>query len=62
MVATEAQKICKQVNFYFSDSNLPYDKFLWTLRANTPEGCKNQTLQSQKTRLFKQNINFQLLL
>ena len=38
MVATEAEKICKQVNFYFSDSNLPYDKFLWTLRANTPEG------------------------
>jgi lupus La protein len=41
MVATEAEKICKQVNFYFSDSNLPYDKFLWTLRANTPEGCKS---------------------
>lgn len=40
MVATEAEKIRKQVNFYFSDSNLPYDKFLWTLRANTPEGCK----------------------
>ncbi|CAO3608424.1 unnamed protein product [Mucor fragilis] len=38
MVATEAEKIRKQVNFYFSDSNLPYDKFLWTLRANTPEG------------------------
>lgn len=41
MVATEAEKIRKQVNFYFSDSNLPYDKFLWTLRANTPEGCKS---------------------
>ncbi|CEP09275.1 hypothetical protein [Parasitella parasitica] len=38
MVATPAEKICKQVNFYFSDSNLPYDKYLWTLRANTPEG------------------------
>ncbi|KAG2235872.1 hypothetical protein INT48_008175 [Thamnidium elegans] len=38
MVATESEKIRKQVNFYFSDSNLPYDKFLWTLRANTPEG------------------------
>ncbi|KAI8638030.1 hypothetical protein BD408DRAFT_423565 [Parasitella parasitica] len=38
MVATQAEKICKQVNFYFSDSNLPYDRFLWTLRANTPEG------------------------
>lgn len=53
MVATEAQKICKQVNFYFSDSNLPYDKFLWTLRANTPEGCKYQTLQSQKNTSFQ---------
>ncbi|GAA5807909.1 hypothetical protein MFLAVUS_001289 [Mucor flavus] len=38
MVATESEKIRKQVSFYFSDSNLPYDKFLWTLRANTPEG------------------------
>ncbi|KAI9262501.1 hypothetical protein EDC94DRAFT_608322 [Helicostylum pulchrum] len=38
MVATDSEKIRKQVNFYFSDSNLPYDKFLWTLRANTPEG------------------------
>ncbi|CAO3649994.1 unnamed protein product [Cunninghamella echinulata] len=24
-------KIRKQVEFYFSDSNLPYDKYLWTL-------------------------------
>lgn len=40
MVATDSEKIRKQVSFYFSDSNLPYDKFLWTLRANTPEGCK----------------------
>ncbi|KAI7901352.1 uncharacterized protein BX663DRAFT_514195 [Cokeromyces recurvatus] len=38
MALTEAQKICKQVNFYFSDSNLPYDKFLWTLRSNSPNG------------------------
>ncbi|KAI9355164.1 hypothetical protein BD770DRAFT_444693 [Pilaira anomala] len=38
MVATESEKIRKQVEFYFSDSNLPYDKFLWSLRDNTPEG------------------------
>ncbi|KAI8385772.1 hypothetical protein BD560DRAFT_443793 [Blakeslea trispora] len=38
MAATDDQKICKQVEFYFSDSNLPYDKFLWTLRANATEG------------------------
>ncbi|OBZ82684.1 La [Choanephora cucurbitarum] len=38
MAATNEQKICKQVEFYFSDSNLPYDKFLWTLRANAVEG------------------------
>ncbi|CEG68121.1 hypothetical protein RMATCC62417_04438 [Rhizopus microsporus] len=31
---TDNQKIRKQVNFYFSDSNLPYDKYLWTLHAN----------------------------
>ncbi|KAI8378659.1 hypothetical protein EDC96DRAFT_454921 [Choanephora cucurbitarum] len=37
-MATNEQKICKQVEFYFSDSNLPYDKFLWTLRANAVEG------------------------
>jgi len=32
------QKIIKQVDFYFSDSNLPYDKFLRSLVANHPEG------------------------
>lgn len=32
-------KIIKQVEFYFSDSNLPRDKFLRSLVANHPEGC-----------------------
>ncbi|CAO3607344.1 unnamed protein product [Cunninghamella blakesleeana] len=27
-------KIRKQVEFYFSDSNLPYDKYLWTLHQS----------------------------
>jgi hypothetical protein len=39
-MANTNQQIRKQVNFYLSDSNLPYDKFLWTLREKTPEGCK----------------------
>ena len=25
------------VEFYFHDSNLPYDKFMWTLHSKTPE-------------------------
>jgi lupus La protein len=25
------------VEFYFSDSNLPYDKFMWTLHTASPE-------------------------
>jgi len=28
-----AQACAKQVEFYFSDSNLPYDKFMWTLHT-----------------------------
>ena len=34
------RKIQEQVEFYFSDSNLPKDKFLRSLVANNPEGCK----------------------
>jgi lupus La protein len=32
------EKILKQVEFYFSDSNLPHDKFLRSLVANDPQG------------------------
>ncbi|KAI9032782.1 hypothetical protein CLU79DRAFT_727929 [Phycomyces nitens] len=31
-------KIRKQFNFYFGDSNLPYDKYLWTLTGSTGTG------------------------
>ncbi|KAJ3864375.1 hypothetical protein EV359DRAFT_41175 [Lentinula novae-zelandiae] len=27
----------RQVEFYFADSNLPYDKFMWQLHTKTPE-------------------------
>lgn len=33
-----AAKIVKQVNFYFSDTNLPTDKYLLTQVTKTPEG------------------------
>lgn len=39
-MADVAPKILKQVEFYFSDSNLPFDKFLWTLKEKNSEGCK----------------------
>ncbi|GJJ12621.1 hypothetical protein Clacol_006864 [Clathrus columnatus] len=30
-------RVLKQVEFYFTDSNLPFDKFLWTLHSANPE-------------------------
>ena len=33
-----AAKIVKQVNFYFSDANLPTDNYLLTQVMKTPEG------------------------
>jgi lupus La protein len=33
-------KILKQVEFYFGDSNLPYDKFLYTLTTTNKDRCK----------------------
>jgi lupus La protein len=32
------QQLKKQIEFYFSDSNLPKDKFLLQLTKKTPEG------------------------
>lgn len=32
------EKIIKQIDFYFSDSNLPRDKFLKGLVDSNPEG------------------------
>ncbi|KAK7023793.1 hypothetical protein R3P38DRAFT_3194331 [Favolaschia claudopus] len=35
--ASTMQKAARQIEFYFADSNLPYDKFMWTLHTKTPE-------------------------
>lgn len=35
-----ASKVLKQVEFYFSDSNFPKDKFLRAQAALDAEGCK----------------------
>ncbi|KAL1928853.1 hypothetical protein VTP01DRAFT_2639 [Rhizomucor pusillus] len=32
------QKVKKQIEFYFSDSNLPYDKYLWNESRKDPQG------------------------
>ena len=35
--SSDAVEILKQVEFYFSDANLPRDKFLWTLTQSDPK-------------------------
>lgn len=35
--STDAAEILKQVEFYFSDANLPRDKFLWTQTQSDPK-------------------------
>lgn len=35
---SDASEILKQVEFYFSDANLPRDKFLWQLTQSDPKG------------------------
>jgi len=35
--STDAAEILKQVEFYFSDANLPLDKYLWTLTQSDPK-------------------------
>ncbi|ORZ17611.1 hypothetical protein BCR42DRAFT_412111 [Absidia repens] len=45
--ATQA-KIRKQVEFYFSDSNLPFDKFLWTLTKKNDGWVPIKTLADFK--------------
>ncbi|CCO30174.1 La protein homolog AltName: Full=La autoantigen homolog [Rhizoctonia solani AG-1 IB] len=36
-MATEDERATKQFEFYFSDANLPYDKFMWKLHTQTEE-------------------------
>ncbi|KAF8181038.1 hypothetical protein BJ912DRAFT_1145564 [Pholiota molesta] len=36
-VLEKMQKAMKQIEFYFADANLPYDKFMWTLYSKDPE-------------------------
>ncbi|KLO15596.1 hypothetical protein SCHPADRAFT_902232 [Schizopora paradoxa] len=31
------RRACRQIEFYFSDSNLPYDRFMWTLHTTNDE-------------------------
>jgi len=52
-------KILKQVEYYFSDSNLPYDKFLFTLTTkNTGRWVPIGTLANfQKMKLLSQDID-----
>ncbi|KAL5525322.1 hypothetical protein ACEPAF_9192 [Sanghuangporus sanghuang] len=35
--AEKKNKACRQIEFYFSDSNLPYDRFMWTLHTASAE-------------------------
>ena len=34
---SDTEEILKQVEFYFSDANLPRDKYLWTLTQSDPK-------------------------
>ncbi|CAE6477632.1 unnamed protein product [Rhizoctonia solani] len=36
-MATEEERALKQFEFYFTDANLPYDKFMWKLHTQTEE-------------------------
>ncbi|KDN44602.1 hypothetical protein RSAG8_05367, partial [Rhizoctonia solani AG-8 WAC10335] len=36
-MATEEERALKQFEFYFTDANLPYDKFMWKLHTQDEE-------------------------
>ncbi|KAJ1300664.1 hypothetical protein OPQ81_002312 [Rhizoctonia solani] len=36
-MATDEERALKQFEFYFTDANLPYDKFMWKLHTQTEE-------------------------
>lgn len=57
--SSDAAEILKQVEFYFSDANLPRDKFLWTLTQSDP---KNQGwVQISQIASFKRMQRFKPL-
>ena len=45
---SDHSKILKQVEFYFSDNNLPYDKFLWTESKKNDGWIPIKTIHSFK--------------
>ncbi|KAG0164380.1 hypothetical protein DFQ28_010517 [Apophysomyces sp. BC1034] len=53
------QKIVKQVEFYFSDSNLPFDKYLWNLTQQNKDGfVPISTIASfKKMRMISTDLN-----
>jgi lupus La protein len=56
---SDTAEILKQVEFYFSDANLPRDKFLWTLTQSDPQ---NQGwVQIKQIASFKRMQRFQPL-
>ncbi|CDO75997.1 hypothetical protein BN946_scf184780.g4 [Trametes cinnabarina] len=52
----------RQVEFYFADSNLPFDKFMWTLHTADPEHwVPIQTIASFKRMREYQSLGFENL-
>ncbi len=56
---SDAAEILKQVEFYFSDANLPRDKFLWTLTVSDPK--KQGWVPISQIASFKRMQRFQPL-
>ena len=56
---SDAAEILKQVEFYFSDANLPRDKFLWTLTVSDPQ--KKGWVPISQIASFKRMQRFQPL-
>ena len=45
------ERIIQQIEFYFSDSNFPKDKFLRTTATMHPDGCKKEFEEEKKKKL-----------
>jgi hypothetical protein len=54
---SDTEEILKQVEFYFSDANLPRDKYLWTLTQSDPK--KEGWVPIQNIASFKRMQRFQ---